>query len=110
MPVSGKVDPTDADLEAALRRELREETGLAQPRRLFPLDWHVRFRSETGATWRLHAYGVEVDRSFVPTLSAEHEGARWATAPDAVRLLHFEDNRTAVQRLLERLATDPPRD
>ena len=32
VPVSGKVDPGDADLEAALRRELAEETGLIAAR------------------------------------------------------------------------------
>lgn len=99
VPISGKVDPTDRDFEAALRRELREETGLDRPRRLFPLDWHPRFRADNGETWRLHAYGVEVDRSFVPALSDEHEASRWVSLPDAVALLHYEDNRAAVERL-----------
>ncbi|MGB6443150.1 MAG: NUDIX domain-containing protein [Thermoplasmata archaeon] len=107
VPVSGKVDPTDPDLESALRRELREETGLLDPRRIFPLDWHVRFRSDTGATWRLHAYGVEVDRSFSPTLSAEHASSKWVSPADALALLHYDDNREAVRRLLALLSSPP---
>ena len=99
VPVSGKVDPSDADLESALRRELLEETGLRSPRRILPLDWHVPFRADNGETWRLHAYAVEVDRGFVPRLSDEHEAAEWVAPDEAVRRLHFEDNRAAVIRL-----------
>ncbi len=108
VPVSGKVDPGDADLEAALRRELAEETGLASPRRIFALDWHVPFRADNGETWRLHAYAVEVDRSFSPRLSAEHEAAEWVSATVAVARLHFADNRAAVGRLAERLGERSP--
>jgi 8-oxo-dGTP pyrophosphatase MutT (NUDIX family) len=104
VPISGKVDATDHDLESAVRRELLEETGLAVPRRLFPLDWHVRFRVESGDVWRLHAYGVEVDRGFEPTLSGEHESFRWVAPEEARALLHYDDNRAAVGRLEARLA------
>ena len=108
VPVSGKVDPGDADLESALRREVAEETGLASPRRVFALDWHVPFRADNGETWRLHAYGVEVDRSFSPRLSPEHEAAEWVSATVAVERLHFADNRAAVGRLAERLGGPSP--
>ncbi len=104
VPVSGKVEASDPDLESALRRELEEETGLVRARRTIALDWHVRFRADNGEVWRLHAYGVEVDRSFRPRLSAEHEEYRWLSLAEGRRLLHFEDNRTAVDRLVERLA------
>lgn len=108
VPVSGKVDAGDADFESALARELAEETALVAPRRVFALDWHVRFRADNGETWRLHAYGVEVDRSFVPTLSAEHDAAEWVSPAEAVRRLHFSDNREAVRRLAERLDEPSP--
>jgi 8-oxo-dGTP pyrophosphatase MutT (NUDIX family) len=105
VPISGKVEPTDASFEAALARELTEETGLRPAHAPLPLDWHVRFRADNGEVWRLHAYGVEVDRSFVPRLSAEHDAAQWVSAPEARRRLHYEDNRAAVDRLISRLAT-----
>lgn len=107
VPISGKVEPTDPDLESALRRELAEETGLARPRRLVALDWHVPFRADNGETWRLHAYAVEVERTFVPHLSAEHETAEWVTPDVAAERLHYQDNREAVARLLERIAPAP---
>ncbi len=104
VPVSGKVEPSDADLEQALRRELREETGMTDPRRIEPLDWHVPFPASNGETWRLHAYAVEVDRPAAVTLSDEHEAFAWVSPDEAVRRLHYPDNRAAVARLLERIA------
>lgn len=103
VPVSGKVEPSDPDFESAVRRELAEETGLTSPRRVLPLDWHVPFTVENGETWRLHAYAVEVERHFIPTLSREHDGAEWVSPEEARRRLHFEDNRAAVDRLVSLL-------
>ncbi len=99
VPVSGKVDPEDRDLEAALRRELREETGLTDPLAVASLDWQVRFRGPGGEVWRLHAYAVEVARRFEPRLSDEHEAWAWLGPEEAVRRLHYPDNREAVGRL-----------
>ncbi len=104
VPVSGKVDPGDRDFEAALRRELEEETGLRTPRSVRTLDWHVTFPSDSGAMWRLHAYAVEVDRGFTPVLSPEHDAFEWVLPEEAVRRLHFPDNGEAVGRLVQQLA------
>lgn len=104
VPVSGKVDPTDRDDPSALRRELFEETGLAGPYVLRPLDWEVVFDGPQGGRWRLHAYGVEVGARFVPRLSAEHQQFDWVSANEAKARLHYEDNRRAIDRLLERIA------
>ena len=103
VPISGTVEPADVDLEHALRRELLEETGLARPRSIVPLDWHVRFRADNGEVWRLHAFGVEVEPGFAPRLSDEHEESRWLDLAAARSLLHFEDNRLALDRLADRL-------
>lgn len=108
VPVSGKVEPSDPDLEAAVRRELEEETGLRHPRSVRPLDWHVPFRADNGETWRLHAYAVEVEPAFVPRLSAEHDAAEWVPPKEAVRRLHFEDNRAAVERLVGLVGRSSP--
>ncbi len=103
VPVSGKVEPTDADLETAVRREVLEETGLSTPRSVFPLDWHVPFRADNGETWRLHAYGIEVAERFTPRLGPEHDAFRWVPLETALSELHFPDNREAVRRLVGRL-------
>lgn len=103
VPVSGKVEPTDPDLVAALRRELREETGYRAPGAVTPLDWEVTFPAPNGETWRLHAFAVEVDPEFTPQLSDEHDAYAWVTPEDAIARLHYDDNREAVRRLLARL-------
>jgi 8-oxo-dGTP pyrophosphatase MutT (NUDIX family) len=107
-PVSGKVDPTDLDWESALRREVREETGFVQWRTWIPLDWHVVFDGPDGGRWRLHAYGIELDSLRTPALSAEHEAFEWVDYEEAIRRLHYEDNREAVRRLVARLADGNP--
>jgi 8-oxo-dGTP pyrophosphatase MutT (NUDIX family) len=108
VPVSGKVEPADLGLESALRRELAEETGLTDPIRIIDLEWALPFRADNGETWRLHAYGVEVERTFEPRLSPEHDLAEWVLPDEAVRRLHYADNRDAVRRLLERVARGAP--
>jgi len=109
VPISGKVEPSDADLEAALRRELAEETGLTGSVPVESLDWHVPFVADNGETWRLHAYAVRVPRSFAPALSPEHESFEWVPADEAVRRLHFSDNQGAVRRLVERRRPAAPK-
>ncbi|MHB1434875.1 MAG: NUDIX domain-containing protein [Thermoplasmata archaeon] len=107
VPISGKVDPGDSSLESAMRRELAEETGLLEPRRVDPLEWHVPFDGPAGEPWRLHAYAIEVADGWIPTLSPEHEAFEWTTAPEAGRRLHYPDNRAAVGRLVRWLGGSP---
>jgi 8-oxo-dGTP pyrophosphatase MutT (NUDIX family) len=103
VPVSGKVEPSDRDFASALCREVEEETGFVpRPDQLIDLDWHVPFRADNGETWRLHAFALKVPRSFKPRLSREHEAAEWVSVREAVRRLHYEDNRAAVERLRAR--------
>ena len=106
VPMSGKVDPDDPGLEAALRRELAEETGFTEPRRVFPLEWDVRFDGPDGRPWRLHAFGVELEDEAVPRLSAEHDAFAWVTPGEAVARLHYPDNQQAVTLLFERLVAE----
>ena len=102
--VSGKVEPSDPDLGSALRREIAEETGFVQLRRLFPLDWEVVFDGPTGGRWRLHGFGVEMPDPAMPRLSPEHSAAEWVPFDEAERRLHYPDNREAVVRLREALS------
>lgn len=109
VPISGKVEPTDASFEAALLREIAEETGLRPAAPVEPLDWHVPFPADNGETWRLHAYAVRVPRGATPVLSAEHEACEWVGVEEALRRLHFDDNREAVRRLAARLGGAAPK-
>ena len=107
VPVSGKVDPSDSDFASALRREIVEETGITHWRRLFPLRWEVPFEGPEGRRWRLHAFGVELEEMSSPTLSQEHDAHAWVDASEAVRRLHYEDNKEAIRKLLRFLKDAP---
>ncbi|MGI0132831.1 MAG: NUDIX domain-containing protein [Thermoplasmata archaeon] len=106
VPVSGKVEGKDRDFASALRRELEEETGFTDPKRVFPLDWEVRFDGPDGRVWRLHAYGVELPNELAPRLCDEHDAFEWVGPGEATARLHYPDNREAVQRLTDRLTEE----
>ena len=107
VPVSGKVDATDRDFEAAVRREIAEETGFDRPRTVFPLDWSFRFEGPDGRRWRLHAFGVELEGPVAPRLSSEHDAYEWLGYREASERLHYPDNREALARLHRRLLPEP---
>ncbi len=107
VPVSGKVEPTDADFTSCLRREVTEESGLTNFRRIFSLDWEVSFEGPDGRTWRLHAFGVELKEEVSPVLSLEHDAYEWVGFADALARLHFPDNREAVKRLVDLIDSSP---
>lgn len=99
VPVSGKVEREDRDLDAAARREVREETGFADFLEVRPLDWVVPFEGPAGGRWRLTAFAFELAREEAPRLSDEHDAFEWTGAEEALVRLHYEDNRGAVRRL-----------
>lgn len=99
--VSGRVEPSDASYDAAVRREVREETGFSDVARTIPFDWNLVFRGKD-RPWRTHAFGVEVPRELPPHLSEEHTEHRWCSLAEALSLLHWPDNREALRRLAQR--------
>lgn len=107
VPVSGKVEPADPNLAAAVHREVLEETGFSEFLRVFSLDWHVRFDGPDGRAWRLHAYAFELTAPAPPRLNAEHEAFEWVGFEEALRRLHYADNRQAVTRLAAQLTPAP---
>ncbi len=103
VPISGKVDPSDTTLSAALRREIAEETGFYRFRRVFPLRWVFPFHGPDGGRWRLHAFGVELPVRSAPRLSDEHDTFEWLEPMIAIDRLHYRDNRAALRRLVRSL-------
>ena len=103
VPISGKVDPEDRSFSAALRREIREETGFRRFRRVSPLRWVFEWRGPDGRRWRLHAFAVELTARTSPRLSGEHDAFEWLEPGPAIRRLHYPDNREALTRLVRRV-------
>lgn|GEM_PF-346322 len=115
VPVSGKIEPTDAGPAAAVRREITEETDFRDLVSVEPLDWTVPFTGPDGRRWRLEAFAAELAAPSPPTLSAEHDAFEWVTFDAATVRLHYDDNRAAAERLHARLRgrssatpVDPP--
>lgn len=86
----------------AVARYLKLDTQSSVPACWFPAwsDWpeHVLVVPE-------YAFAVEVED--VHLRSSEHRELRWCSIPEAMKLLRFDSNRTALWELHERLAPGP---
>jgi len=102
-PVSGKVEPRDRDRSAAVLREVQEETGFSQVRRILDLDFVFGFRGSDRGPWRVHAFAVEVSSPGPPRLSPEHDAGEWLAYRDALERLYWPDNRDSLRRLAQRV-------
>ncbi len=96
-PLTGGVEDTES-LEEALRREIREETGIKEVVRILPGLLSHRFYAPRAV--HEHAFGVEVRPGTRVKLDGkEHSDARWCTYEEARGMLVFPANRTALERL-----------
>ena len=96
-PVTGKVEPGDADLAAAAARELAEETGI-EGARLFDTGVEFRFEKD-GGTVAERLFRAELDAPEPVRLSGEHVEYAWRDAGEAAVLLDWPIHRTGVDRV-----------
>ena len=92
---------------AAARRELEEETGLAQPVRFEPLALALGYVRPEGSKVTLHAFLVEAPASWEPVLDDEHVDYRWCSMDDADDLLEYPEPRSALRFAACRLVVKP---
>jgi 8-oxo-dGTP pyrophosphatase MutT (NUDIX family) len=98
--VTGRVESTDTDLEAACLREVGEETGLPPPRLLRDLGFERVYEGYDGVTYAQRTFAVAYDAPQDPRISDEHEEARWVTPEDALSLVRWDSDRDAIRWLL----------
>ncbi|MFN2470064.1 MAG: diaminopimelate epimerase [Gaiellaceae bacterium] len=109
--VTGAPEWGESDEDAA-HRELREETGLdGEPR---AVGFNYELRRKPGYPWT-ELYGDTIDvvpeevfaagapEGWEPVLSTEHVDHRWCTLGEALKLLRFEENRKALERVARAL-------
>ncbi len=109
----GEIDETP---ERAARREGREEGGISLAASYLRLDSLAMIPAcwfRAWASWRAdvvvipeHAFAVEVGAVELQ-ISEEHRELRWCSWRDAMTLLRFDSNRTALWELHERLFPGP---
>lgn len=101
--VAGGVEEGEAPADAA-RRELDEESRLADPVRFESLPLDLAYVRPEGSKVVLHAFMAEAAPGWEPVLDEEHVEYRWCSAADADVLLAYPEPREAVgyvARLLE---------
>lgn len=91
--IAGGVE-ADEEWEAAARRELEEETGLAAES-LEPLGEFTytpqAWEDARGPRVDVHAFLVAVEPGWEPQLDAEHDDYRWCTREEAIALLFWPE-------------------
>ncbi len=108
--VSGGLEDGERVAEGALR-ELREETGFDADaiEAFYDLDLVNQFHEPSvDAVMTSAVFAVRVAPDAEPTLSHEHDGARWLPIDDAHREVVWPGYRTAIERIRDDLA-DPER-
>ena len=104
--VSGSLEVGERVSAGALR-EVREETGFdrADLEALFDLDLVNQFHEPSvDAVMTAAVFAVRVRPESEPTLSREHDAARWLPLDDALAEVVWPGYRTALERIRDDLA------
>jgi len=96
-PVTGGVEEGET-LTEALRREIREETGIENLVRVIEDIYYFEF-SDPNLN-KEYVFGVEVASTEVVVLDGEeHSEYRWCSIKDALQLLNWKENKEALEKL-----------
>jgi 8-oxo-dGTP pyrophosphatase MutT (NUDIX family) len=96
-PVTGGLEEGETRTEA-LRREIEEETGIKNLIRVIEGLYYFEF-SDPNLNQE-YVYGVEVSSTEEVVLDGkEHSEYRWCGIKDALQLLHWKENKEALEKL-----------
>ncbi len=98
--VTGHIEPNETSYEAAIR-ETYEETG-ANPNNLWSIP-HVNsyYNPQTDSVCMIPVFLTEVEESFEPELSKEHEKYIWADNKEAVKLAAWPGQKKSIEIIEE---------
>lgn len=103
-PVTGPIQPWE-NTERAVLREVREETGILEPKQLLDLKAPDRLQlgDEELVEW---VYGYQASSSLPEIqLAPKLEGFRWDTFEQAFQSMEMAEDRNAMLRLHMRLSS-----
>jgi len=100
--VAGGVEEGEEPSAAALR-ELREESGLADPARFEELPLELGYVRPEGMRVAMHAFLAAAPAGWEPVLDEEHVDYRWCSREEADHLLAYPEPREAVRWVARRL-------
>jgi dATP pyrophosphohydrolase len=96
-PVTGGLEEGETRMEA-LRREIEEETGIKNLIRVIEDLYCFEF-SDPDLNQE-YVYGVEVSHTEEVVLDKkEHSEYRWSSMQEALQLLHWKENKEALEKL-----------
>ena len=96
-PVTGGLEERETRTEA-LRREIKEETGIKNLIRVIEDLYYFEF-SDPNLNQE-YVYGVEVSSTEEVVLDGrEHSEYRWCGIKDALQLLYWKENKEALEKL-----------
>ena len=104
-PIAGGVEEGE-EPRAAARRELDEESGLADPLRFEAVPLELHYTRPEGLVVRVHPFLAEAPPGWEPVLNDEHVDYRWCSAADANELLAYPEPRSAVRYVAGLLEAD----
>lgn len=106
--VTGGLEDTDKDMLSGCFREIQEETGIREKDIIRKIEdvYFFQFRDEDIVRLE-YVYGFEVkpevkvniEKNFVD----EHSEYRWVEYEEALKLLKWNDNKTALKKLKKEL-------
>ena len=104
-PVTGGLEDTDASMELAVSREIKEELSIDPLDQLaiFSLEYSFIFRDEKDIDLVEHTFGVEISPNAEPKISDEHDTLIWGSASVIKGLMKYHENIIAIEKTEERI-------
>jgi len=99
-PITGCLEEGESRIEA-LRREIREETGIESPIRIVEHVHHYEFSDPHLV--KQFVFGVEVSPNEKIVIGKEHCEFKWCSFQEALRLMKWKENKEALRKLNELL-------
>lgn len=87
------------DQISALKRELREETGISEFRQIINLKYSFSFCLPRLGNLTENVYAIEIKPEVEVVLSAEHTEYRWLDFEEALGLLKYDTNKEGFRKL-----------